>query len=52
MGTKAELHRIVRLVASGELSPLIDRELPLNDIREAHRVLEAREAFGKVIVRP
>ena len=52
MGTKAELHRIVRLVANGDLSPLIDRELPLSDIREAHRVLEAREAFGKVIVRP
>ena len=41
-----ELHR--RSVAG--LRPVVDRILPLAEIREAHRVLEAREAFGKVVL--
>ena len=52
MGTKAELHRIVQLVADGELKPLVDRVLPLDQIQEAHRALEAREAFGKIVIEP
>ncbi len=52
MGTKAELHRIVHLMASGDLKPMVDQVLPLADIQEAHRILEAREAFGKVVITP
>ncbi|HIA01681.1 MAG TPA: alcohol dehydrogenase [Myxococcales bacterium] len=52
MGTKAELHTITKHVAKGELVPMVDRILPLAQIHEAHRALEAREAFGKIVVTP
>jgi NADPH:quinone reductase-like Zn-dependent oxidoreductase len=29
---------------------VVDRVLPLDQIREGHRVLEAREAAGKVVL--
>jgi NADPH:quinone reductase-like Zn-dependent oxidoreductase len=50
MGPKGTLFSIVRHVASGELRPVVDRVLPIAQAREAHRVLEAREAFGKVVL--
>jgi NADPH:quinone reductase-like Zn-dependent oxidoreductase len=52
MGSRGELHRIVGLVAQGKLTPVVDRVLPLSDAREAHRVLEQREAFGKIVLKP
>jgi 2-desacetyl-2-hydroxyethyl bacteriochlorophyllide A dehydrogenase len=50
MGSRGELHRIVRLIESGALRPVVDRVLPLEKVQEAHRILEAREAFGKIIL--
>lgn len=52
MGSKGELCRITDLMAAGRLTPMVDRALPLDQVREAHRALEAREAFGKVVVTP
>jgi NADPH2:quinone reductase len=46
------LERIIVQAATGELRPVIDRELPLAEAAEAHRAIEARETFGKVILRP
>ena len=43
---------LIDLAARGDLSPVIDRELPLEQAAEAHRAIEARETFGKVILRP
>jgi NADPH:quinone reductase-like Zn-dependent oxidoreductase len=43
---------LIGMAASGKLRPLIDRELPLEQAAEAHRAIEARETFGKVILRP
>ena len=51
MGSLAELHEIMKHVEAGRLRPVIDRVLPLDQIAEAHRVLESREAFGKVVLR-
>ncbi|MCE9636049.1 MAG: zinc-binding dehydrogenase [Planctomycetes bacterium] len=52
MGSRAELWTILDLIRAGKLRPVVDRVLPLDDIREAHRVMEGREAFGKVVVVP
>ena len=49
MGSLAELHEIMKFVEAGRLSPVIDRILPLSDVAEGHRILEAREAFGKIV---
>jgi NADPH:quinone reductase-like Zn-dependent oxidoreductase len=50
MGSLAELHEILRHVESGTLHPVVDRVLPFAQVAEGHRVLEAREAFGKVVL--
>ena len=52
MGSLAELHEIMKHVEAGRLVPVVDRVLPLRDVAEGHRVLEAREAFGKVVLEP
>jgi NADPH2:quinone reductase len=39
-------------IGSGKLRLRIDRELPLRDAAEAHRVLEARQTMGKVLLMP
>ena len=51
MSPKARLHTVLDLVAAGKLSPVVDRVLPLTQIIEAHRALESREVFGKVVLR-
>jgi NADPH:quinone reductase-like Zn-dependent oxidoreductase len=43
---------VLPLVASGEVRPLIWRQLPLGDAAQAHRILEANENIGKVLLLP
>ena len=50
MGSLSELREIMRHVDAGRLKPVVDRVLPLSAIAEGHRVLESREAFGKVVL--
>jgi NADPH:quinone reductase-like Zn-dependent oxidoreductase len=50
MGSIAELHEIMKHVEAGRLRPIVDRVLPLEEIAAGHRILEAREAFGKVVL--
>lgn len=49
---REELAQVVDMVADGTLKPVIDRELPLDEVNEAFRLLEDREVFGKVVVKP
>lgn len=49
MGSLAELHEIMKFVDAGRLRPVVDRVLPLSQVAEGHRILEAREAFGKIV---
>jgi NADPH:quinone reductase-like Zn-dependent oxidoreductase len=50
MGRKAELLTASKLFVSGSLVPTVDRTYPLADAAEAHRRLEGREGFGKVVL--
>ncbi len=52
MWQQEDLKSLLDLVQQGKLTPIIDRVLPIEEIQEAHRVIEEREIFGKVIVRP
>jgi len=47
-----ELRTVMNLVAAGELTPVIHRAFPLAEAAEAHRVVESREIFGKVVLLP
>jgi NADPH:quinone reductase-like Zn-dependent oxidoreductase len=48
----ADVRTVLRLMAAGALRPLVDRVLPLRDAAEAHRVIEARQAVGKIVMIP
>ncbi|AFK55972.1 zinc-binding dehydrogenase [Tistrella mobilis] len=50
--TKDDIAACLDLVAEGRLDPVIDKVLPLSEGREGVRLLEDREVFGKVIVKP
>jgi NADPH:quinone reductase-like Zn-dependent oxidoreductase len=50
MGSKGSLFGILEHVRAGRLRPVVDRVLPLWDARQGHEVLEARQAFGKVVL--
>jgi NADPH:quinone reductase-like Zn-dependent oxidoreductase len=51
MGSLGDVHRLLDLVAAGRLKPVVDGILPLEQVAEAHRRLEQREVFGKLLLR-
>jgi NADPH:quinone reductase-like Zn-dependent oxidoreductase len=52
MGNAKELQDALRLLFAGRVRPVIDGVLPLADAAQAHRRLEMRQAFGKIILVP
>jgi 2-desacetyl-2-hydroxyethyl bacteriochlorophyllide A dehydrogenase len=48
---REDLHALLDLIRTGRLKPVVDKELPLEQINEAFRLLEEREVFGKVVVK-
>jgi len=50
--TRAMIEEIIRRVAAGELKVVIDRTFPLSEAAEAHRYIESRGAFGRVLLIP
>lgn len=50
MGRKGDLLPILECLERGTLKPVIDRVLPMSEVREAHRVVEAGEHVGKVVL--
>jgi NADPH:quinone reductase-like Zn-dependent oxidoreductase len=52
MGSKGDLFDILTLVGDGRLQPVVDRTLPLAEAQAAHRLLEERAVFGKIVLIP
>ncbi len=52
MGNNKELADALKPVFDGRLKPVIDRVLPLSEVAEAHRLLETRQVFGKIVLKP
>jgi len=52
MGRKSELLRAAEFFFTGQLLPEVDRVFALAEAAEAHRRLEARENFGKIVLTP
>ena len=49
---REDLATLLTLIQRGKLLPVIDSELPLEEVNEAFRLLEDRKVMGKVVVRP
>ncbi len=52
MGGDHELMEVLDHVAAGRLRPVVDRVFPLVQVEQAHRYLESRQSFGKVVLVP
>lgn len=52
MGTRGDLLKIIRLVGDGQLRPVVDTVLPMDEVRRAHELLESRQVFGKIVLQP
>ncbi|MFR9730296.1 quinone oxidoreductase family protein [Saccharopolyspora sp. MS10] len=50
--TRALVEGLIARVAAGELTVVLDREFPLSEAAEAHRRVESRDAFGRVLLIP
>ena len=48
MGQKGDLRQVLRLFDQGRFRALLDRTLPMAQVGEAHRLLEERQALGKL----
>lgn len=49
---RAEMESVVGLVATRQLQPKIERRFRLDEMQEAHRLLERREQIGKFVLLP
>lgn len=47
-----ELRKVMQLVADGKLKPVIHKAMPLSQAAEAHRIVDSRDFFGKVVLLP
>ncbi len=52
MGSAGDLRAVMSAIFSGAVDPILHAVLPLSEIREAHRLMAAREHFGKVVMLP
>jgi alcohol dehydrogenase len=49
---RSDIETLLKMVQEKKLKVLIDKVFPLKEAREALRVIEDREVFGKVVVAP
>lgn len=50
MGSKADLLAVMKELERGTLKPVVDRVFPLQEAAEAHRAMEDRQVFGKLVM--
>ena len=50
--TRCSYYQIVDLVGKGLLRPIVDRVLPMSEVRAAHEAMAKREQFGKIVLVP
>ncbi len=51
-GTRQDLVDVLKLVARGQLKPVVYGTYPLDKLGEVQRLMEEREQFGKLVVTP
>jgi alcohol dehydrogenase len=49
---REDLHTLLELLSSGRLKPIIDRTYGLEQVNDAFALLEDRQVFGKVALKP
>lgn len=49
---RSDIVAMLDYAADGSLTPVIDKVLPLDEVHEAERLMEAREVFGKIVITP
>jgi NADPH:quinone reductase-like Zn-dependent oxidoreductase len=52
MGSRAELLTVVKLIGQRRFHAVIDRVLPLEECARAHQLLENKQQFGKIVLKP
>ena len=52
MGPRSALAPIFERVSSGAYRPVLDRSMPLSEVRAAHELLEGRQVNGKLVLIP
>jgi NADPH:quinone reductase-like Zn-dependent oxidoreductase len=50
MGSLGELYQVLEMVFRKQVKPVIDRVYPLAQVEDAHRRLEDKKQFGKVVL--
>lgn len=51
MGNKKDFINAIQLCELGKIKPVVDREFYLNEVAEAHRYIEDKRQFGKVLIK-
>ena len=51
MGSLAELFKVLELAEKGLVKPTLDQVFPLKEAADAHRRMESRQNFGKIVLK-
>lgn len=49
---RSDIETLLESTRTGRLAPVIDRVMPLEQVREAERLMEERQVLGKIVVTP